>query len=319
MDFKDFQTGINDENRRLDKVLRNFLDTSHLSEIYKLIRKGLIKVNKKKSSPDYRIVSGDVISIAAFLFSDQRDSKPSPTTANLPLLQIEFENPHILIINKPYDINVHGDDNSLDKAVTAYYNSKYENDSLSFAPGPLHRLDRKTTGLLAFSLSLEGARWFTENIQNHSISKKYYALVQGTVKTQEEYKDFITYNENKTGFATVKASSKSTDENDKEAVSVVTPLAFGHYKNEPVTFLKVEIKTGRKHQIRSQCALHNHPLLGDTAYGGIKITESRDFYLQAYELNIPQNPVGLPPLVKINLENDFMNVLKDCGIKNIAV
>lgn len=319
MDFKDFQTGINDENRRLDKVLRNFLDTSHLSEIYKLIRKGLIKVNKKKSSPEYRIVSGDVISIAAFLFSQLEDSRLPAATAGLPPLKIEFENPHILIVNKPYDINVHGDENSLDKAVAAYYNSQYENNSLSFMPGPLHRLDRKTTGLLAFSLSLEGARWFTENIQNHTISKKYYALVQGTVEKQEVYKDFISNNETKNGFATVKASSISTNEKDKEAVSIVTPLAFGTYKNKPVTLLKVEIKTGRKHQIRSQCALHNHPLLGDTAYGGTKISESRDFYLQAYELNIPENPVDLPATLKIKLENDFMNVLKDCGIKNIEV
>ena len=71
MDFVDFSVGKNDEDRRLDKVIRLFLKDAPLSQIYKLLRKGLIRVNQKKSNPDYRIQQNDVISIADFLLENQ--------------------------------------------------------------------------------------------------------------------------------------------------------------------------------------------------------------------------------------------------------
>lgn len=317
MEFKEFTAGVDDNDRRLDKVLRNFLDKSRLSEIYKLIRKGLIKVNKKKTTPDYHVMEGDIISIAAFLF--QNNEETDKKSGNITIPPVVFENKHILIINKPYDVNVHGDAASLDIIIPAYYNSKYENNSLSFTPGPLHRLDKKTTGLLAFSFSLEGARWFTEKIRNHEITKKYFGLIQGSLENQEEWIDFISKKETSKGFATVTA--QSTEEDDgKEAITIVTPLAYGKYEKLPVTFVSFDIKTGRKHQIRSQSGLHKHPLLGDTAYGGKKIINTdREFYLQAYELNLPENSLDLPRQIKIEPASDLIKVLNYCGIKQISL
>ena len=165
MEFSNFSTGQNDISRRLDKVIRLFADNLSLPEIYKGIRKGLIKVNNKKTKSDYRIKENDTISIASFLLNNLKADEykaaaggPSPSISkdsiNMP--EIVFENEHIIIINKPYNINVHGDKNSLDKIVEQYYENKGINSSLSFKPGPLHRLDRNTTGLIAFSMSLEG-------------------------------------------------------------------------------------------------------------------------------------------------------------------
>lgn len=320
MDFKDFTAGENDHNRRLDKVLRSFLDNERLTEIYKLIRKGLIKVNQKKSSPEYRVQKSDVISIAAFLFNDVHDELKTEAAVSLDKESIVFENKHLLIINKPYDINVHGNTNSLEKSVTAYYESKYEKDSLSFKPGPLHRLDRKTTGLLAFSFSLEGAQWFSENIKNHSIRKTYYALLQGNISKAEEWKDKITRNEQTKGFNTVTASTIDSNDEGKEAVSFVKPIDFGKYNGNDVTLVEIQILTGRKHQIRSQSALHKHPLLGDTAYGGIRIEKQKqDFYLQAFKLQLPDNNLGIPSEIVIPLNSSFEQILKYCHFKNIEL
>lgn len=321
MDFKDFIAGVDDNQRRLDKVIRKFLDSSRLSEIYKLIRKGLIKVNKKKSSPEYRINTGDTISIASFLLDSEKENIEI-STPNLDISKyIIFENQHILILNKPYDVNIHGSDDSLEKIVTTYYKSKYDNNSLSFTPGPLHRLDRKTTGLVAFSFSLEGAHWFTENIKNHKIKKIYAGIIQGDLVNQEEWKDYITKNDDENYFATVTASSESdlNSTEEKVAETLVTPILRGTYKNTKVTLAKFNIKTGRKHQIRSQSSLHKHPLLGDVAYNGIKINEEQDFYLQAYELNIPENNLGLPEKIKIDLNDNFVTILNYCGIRNIEL
>ena len=177
MDFIEFTAGLDDNERRLDKVLRNFIKNTQLSSIYKYIRKNLIRVNDKKVSQDYHVKTGDVISIASFIIN-QNQEKSTDLQTNLQAtsqnqnLNIILQTEDLLFINKPYDVLVHGSKDSLDKQVLTYYETnilKNANQSLSFTPGPLHRLDKKTTGILAFSLSLNGARWFSENIKNHSI------------------------------------------------------------------------------------------------------------------------------------------------------
>lgn len=323
MDFVDFPVSQNDLDRRIDKIIRIFIPEISLSLIYKDLRKGLIKVNGKKTKEDYRVQSGDVVNIAAFLLQKDDNDKAAKQEAPdfIPLPPVAFQNQHIMILNKPYDSLVHGSENSLDKAVLCYYKNNIKDQSLSFTPGPLHRLDRKTTGLLAFSLSLQGAHWFSDHIKDHSIKKYYAAIVEGTLEDQQEWKDYIQKDENqKNAFKTVKAASAQTADEEKLAFTTVTPLAYGKYINKPVTLVKLNIHTGRTHQIRAQSSLHGHPLLGDTAYGGTKLTASKqDFYLQAYKLEIPENPVELPSEIKIDLNKDFLKMINICGIKNFGL
>ena len=338
MDFKDFTLGKNDDNRRLDKVIRIFADVLSLSEVYKYLRKGLIRVNGKKAKPETKVFENDKISIADFIVEKkdggfksktfQSDSAPCPPAASpLPSLSVIYENSHILIIDKPYDIAVHGKTDSLEKAVEQYYALHKKEDSLSFKPGPLHRLDRKTTGLLCFSMSLEGARWFSQNIKTHNIQKKYAALVSGKVLKAYLWEDEIKKIDDDKNFKTVSArkasaSKMSDDDGYKTAVSEVTPIAYGKYREKDVSLVSIDIKTGRTHQIRAQFALHKHPLLGDTAYGGVKITGKtfRDFFLTAYELSFPKdNPLGLPSIVRLPFPKDFKSFLTSCFIKDFGL
>ena len=319
MDFLEFNAGIDDNDRRIDKVLRNFIKDVPLSSIYKYIRKNLIKINNKKTTQDYRVKTGDVISIAAFIINDfsenQSESnnlqKNEETTLRKDL-EIVFQNEDILILNKPYDVLVHGSDNSLDKQVENYYKKINQNKSksLSFTPGPLHRLDRKTTGLLSFSLSLNGARWFSENIKNHTIQKKYVSVVQNKLLHQEEWIDYIEKKSDKDNskFHKVEVSKLKENDEQKKCITKITPVKYGKYKNKDITFVEIEIKTGRMHQIRAQASLHNHPLLGDTAYGGLKLEDfSQDFFLHAKELIFPsENPINLPKTVNATLPQPFL-------------
>lgn len=319
MDFLEFNAGIDDNDRRIDKVLRNFIKDVPLSSIYKYIRKNLIKINNKKTTQDYRVKTGDIISIAAFIINDfsenQSESnnlqKNEETTLKKDL-EIVFQNEDILILNKPYDVLVHGSDNSLDKKVENYYKKINQNKSksLSFTPGPLHRLDRKTTGLLSFSLSLNGARWFSENIKNHTIQKKYVSVVQNKLLHQEEWIDYIEKKSDKDNskFHKVEVSKLKENDEQKKCITKITPVKYGKYKNKDITFVEIEIKTGRMHQIRAQASLHNHPLLGDTAYGGLKLEDfSQDFFLHAKELIFPsENPINLPKTVNATLPQPFL-------------
>ena len=70
MDFKDFTAGKDDEGRRIDRIIRIFLSNKSLGDIYKLLRKGLIRLNQKKCKPETHVFCGDVISIASFLFEN---------------------------------------------------------------------------------------------------------------------------------------------------------------------------------------------------------------------------------------------------------
>ena len=332
MDFKQFNTGTNDISRRLDKVIRVFASSLSLSEIYKGIRKGLIRVNNKKTKEDYRINEGDIIYIASFLLENNKklNTTPSVLQDNHKSLKVKldivFENEHLLIINKPYNINVHGDENSLDKIVDEYYKINNNTSSLSFRPGPLHRLDRKTTGLIAFSKSLEGAHWFTENIQNHVIEKKYLGLATNILDKTSHWVDIITKDDaNGSSFHKVCARTLRNYEQitNKEKIADTTacPIAYGKFNGQNVTLVEYRIKTGRKHQIRSQSSLHGHALLGDTAYGSNRIGNMyQEFYLTAYSLSFPkENPLGLPEKIEIELNDNFINILKDCGINKSVV
>ena len=316
MEFKEFFATENDQDRRLDKIVRKLIHQQNLSQIYSCIRKGLIKVNQKKSSPDAKIQNGDSIKIPVFLLTEKIENSTEIKTNETQFtknFETIYENNDIIIINKPYNILVHGNDTSLDKEIKKYFNTlQNKKASLSFTPGPLHRLDKKTTGLLTFSLSLAGAKWFSQNIATHTIKKTYIAILQGKLEKKEQWIDFIC-NEEKNiekNFYTVKTNEKETD-NSKKAISTVEPILFGKYKNNDYTLVKVIIQTGRTHQIRAQSAFHHYPLLGDTAYGGIKINESQDFFLHAIKLNFPEdNPLKIPQTIKTSTPKkweDFLN------------
>ena len=334
MNFITFSTGKDDIDRRIDKVIRIFVKNLPLSQIYKALRSGLIKVNNKKIKQDYHIVEGDKIQIADFLINQNNENENSQnainqnnSTNNLKtkshnnFLNIKdiilFENENFLILNKPSNINVHSstkNDLSLQIIVEQYVSSQKKEESLSFKTGPLHRLDRMTSGIIAFSKSTNGARWFSSQIAEHNITKKYLALLQGKLQQAEEWTDFLVKeNDKDENYHTVKITD---DENAKECKTKVIPLKYGKYKNDDVTLAEVYIFTGRQHQIRAQCSKHGFPLLGDTAYNGKKLSDTPVFFLHAQELTIPQNDLGLPEKIQAPLPQNFSKFcINDCDIK----
>ena len=335
MDFTDFIAGSDDGGRRVDRVLRRFLHDANLSSVYGALRKGLILVNAQRVKPDARIESGDVISIASFLLQNEKssDSENTPVenrrenkAASLPYTVV-FANEHFLVIDKPYGAAVQGK-NSIAEKIAAYYDTSVpkEKRSLSFVAGPLHRLDKNTTGILFFSWSLEGAAWFSRELKAHRIRKKYIALVDGDMESECVWEDFIKKNdEPKALFYTVRVVSGSTAgtgdvqnlasgaasgslaaiHGAKRAITKAKPFCRASYKGQSVTLAEYEIETGRMHQIRAQSAFHGFPLLGDTAYGGKRIDEAQAFFLHAYEVRIGENPVGLPPVITSTLPHAF--------------
>ena len=339
MDFTHFTAGSDDAGRRLDRVLRTFLADEQLSSIYKALRKGLVKVDGKKCAGNFRVSEGSDIEIADILLKNSERKLVSRNSSDfsVSLKKITvFKNDAILILNKPYDISVQpssaAKEMSLSSLVQADYEETHEKSSLSFKTGPLHRLDRKTTGLIAFSQNLEGAKWFSEAIRNHAIQKIYLAILEGNLTEAQIWEDKILKTENgkmknesevKNKIGEVKNFNFHTvtldSENGKIAHTEVTPLSHGIFAHKgqkiPLTLAQILIKTGRTHQIRAQASRHGFPLLGDTAYNGTKIDSHRfgeDFFLHAKELLIPtENPLALPQKITAPLPESFTKFLEN--------
>ena len=283
MEFIRFETGKDDEGRRLDRIAKKLLSEENLSQLYKALRNGLIKVNEKKQKGEYRIQKGDEIKIASFLAENAvpADKKNQEKITPLPEEWIVLRTRELLFLNKPYDLPVQkskAGERALNVLVQEDYDFQNIRKSLSFRTGPLHRLDRRTTGLIAFSQNLEGAQAFSKAIQEHRIKKTYLAILEGALEQTETWTEKISRNEkdlNSSKFHTVSVNSDS--KNSKESNTTAIPLAYGKYKGVQVSLVKFIISTGRTHQIRATSAYHSHPLLGDTVYGARKAKSFSSF------------------------------------------
>ena len=313
MDFTDFIAEKDDNGRRLDRILHKILPQTPSSGIYSAIRKKLIRVNMQGCKGNQTVFQGDCIQIASFLINTQEKMQKHHSNDKSKTLKesdIAFMNEHILIVNKKSGISVQpgGKGGSLWEEVVQFHQQRQTAHSLSFKPGPLHRLDRYTSGLVAFSLSLEGARWFTEAMQDHQIKKDYLGIVKGQLKQRENWTDFLDDGDSdKDGFYTVKVS-----QNGDKAVTEAIPLEASESKQ--LTLVQFKIHTGKKHQIRCQSAYHGHPLYGDSAYEGSayggKSESGKKFFLHAYRLTFPKgNPLGLPETIEAPIPDDFEKFL----------
>ncbi len=330
MNFLDFEITKDDENRRLDKVIRKFIPELNLSELYKAIRSGIIKVDNKKRKVEYKVLAGQKIQIADFLYHKKIESSTSHQNIppqNIPPIDensIILRNDDLLFLNKKYDLAVQESEKntlSLAKIVEFDYENVHKSGqvkSLSFKTGPLHRLDKKTTGLICFSQSLSGAQWFSNIIKEHKIIKTYLAVTLGKIDSPLRWEEKIEKSTGtKNGFHTVNVKEAGTDSKDaKDSLTEVCPLAWGKFEGKDVTLAKFIIHTGRTHQIRATSSFHGYPLIGDEAYRGGKINSARDFYLHAFSLEFTETPrFNLPKKIICPPDGDFVEFLHRCLIK----
>jgi 23S rRNA pseudouridine955/2504/2580 synthase len=185
---------------------------------------------------------------------------PAPAIPAPSALAIIYESADLLAVNKRAGMEIHGSGESLDSLVRAYLTPKLP-PSLSFRPGPLHRLDRPTSGVVVFSVSLRGARYFSALLREGRIHKRYLALVEGTIGGPGCWDDPLLRDR--------EARRTFTSAEGKAARTRFSPLGlYTGKKGETYSLLSLEPETGRSHQIRAQAAARGHPLGGDKKYGG---------------------------------------------------
>jgi 23S rRNA pseudouridine955/2504/2580 synthase len=291
----ELRAGEDDNGRRLDRILRKALPDLPLSGIHRLLRRKQVLVDGLPGRAAARIRSGQLIRVEGLEMPESGKLPPDGTRALSPgkPLRIIWEGAGLLALNKDAGVQVHGL-NGLDEQVRTYLQGKLP-ASLSFRPGPLHRLDKPTSGILIFSVSLEGARIFSALLRARLLRKRYLALVDGklTVPGLWEETLFRDTRRRKTETSVLSrpepsggqaAGPESVYGPAKTARTRVFPLAAGG----GYSLVLLEIETGRTHQIRSQAAFHGHPLAGDRKYGGSLLSGS--LLLHAFSLEFPPKP-----------------------------
>lgn len=242
-----FTAGRDDDGRRLERVLRKLFPEVPLSALNRALRKGDIRIAGKRVKADHRLRAGERVEIRAPFAREARPPESRSADGRSPGVSLEvlFRSEDLLAINKPAGIAVHGA-NSLTGQVRSLLADSRER-SLSFRPGPLHRLDKLTTGVIVYGASLEGARRFSEAMRERRLTKLYIALLRGTLPLPVRWFDTLEQ----------EGSSRSAE------LSVIPIIHL-----DGATLVACLPKTGRTHQIRKQAAQRGYPLVGDHAYKG---------------------------------------------------
>lgn len=238
--------------QRIDNFLARHLKGVPKSHIYRIVRRGEVRVNSGRIRAQYKVRAGDTVRIPPV-----RVSTPKP--GRVPGLNLEqhilFENPRLLVINKPPGIAVHGGSGLSYGIIEALRAERATAPYLELA----HRLDRETSGCLVIAKRRSFLRAFHEQLQHGQVKKHYLALVAGQWQGGRRTVDVaLRKNQLRGGERMV-----SVDEDGKRAISVFTPVSV----YEGASLVEVELKTGRTHQIRVHGKHIGHPLAGDEKYG----------------------------------------------------
>ena len=271
--MKKIQITENDANQRIDKYIKKLLVNAPTNFIYKMFRKKDIKVNGKKVNEKYILKNNDVVEM--FLYEDKfKEFTATKDIYNVKkTFKVLYEDNHVLIVYKPAGLLVHEDKNesvnTLTNQVLSYLASKNELDlsrENTFMPGPVHRLDRNTSGIVIFGKTLAALQVLNEMIkQRHCIEKSYLTICKGKVNQKRNLKGYIVKLDDQ---AQVKLVSKDYP----GALTMETIVKPVKYNND---YSKVEVTliTGRMHQIRVHLSSIDHPIIGDRKYGDFELNK----------------------------------------------
>ncbi|MEJ6979331.1 RluA family pseudouridine synthase [Pedobacter sp. P351] len=253
---------------RIDKFLMLRVENASRSRIQNAIETGSVLVNDKQVKASYKVKPADVISIV--LPHPPRDTEVYPE--NIPL-DIIYEDDDVLVVNKPAGMVVHPGYNNytgtLVNGLVYHFQQLPQLPGNDGRPGLVHRIDKDTSGLLLISRNEFAMSYLAKQFFDHSITRKYIALVWGDLKEDGTVTGYIGRS---------LRDRKIMDIYDDESKG---KWSVTHYKVlerfNYVTLIECQLETGRTHQIRAHMQHIGHPLFSDASYGGNKIIKGTVF------------------------------------------
>ena len=238
--------------QRLDNYLIKKLKGVPKSRIYRIIRKGEVRVNKGRKKADYKLNPEDVIRIPPIRTSSIKEIKPSEGLIELLNASILYEDKGLLVLNKSHGMAVHGGSGVTIGIIEALKSQYKEPIEL------VHRLDRATSGCLILAKKRSVLKSLHEQLVNHELEKRYTALVKDTWSKKKHTIDVPIYQNSR--YSVI-------DSKGKESLSHFHPIKNFQLGDFGASLVEVLIETGRTHQIRVHAQYAKHPVAQDNKYG----------------------------------------------------
>jgi 23S rRNA pseudouridine955/2504/2580 synthase len=238
--------------QRLDNYLLKQLKGVPRSHIYRIIRKGEVRVNKGRKKAEYKLQPEDIVRIPPIKTASEKVNKPSDNLIDELNQSILYEDNGLMILNKHHGMAVHGGSNvsvGLIEALKTKYKQPIE---------LVHRLDRSTSGCLILAKKRSVLKALHEQLVQHQMEKRYIALVKNSWSKKRHTIDAPIYQNSR--YSVIDAKGK-------QAVSHFHPLKNFQKDDFSASLVEVVIETGRTHQIRVHAKYADHPIAQDDKYG----------------------------------------------------
>ncbi len=284
----------NDENIRLDNYLSGMFSDISRSKIQNFIKNGKVLVNNAVKKPAYILKEGNKVEFEK-LENEELKIKPQNIA-----LDIVYEDENMLVVNKPSGMLTHPTfierENTLVNALLYLYGNNLSDINGEFRRGIVHRLDRNTSGLLMVAKNNVTHEILARQIKNHTVTKKYRAVLKGNYIKNEEKIDLPIGRNPKHPH---KMAVIPIEDGGKDSTTLLKVIERFH----EATYVELTLITGRTHQIRVHMSYLKHPVYNDTLYGAADgRVKTQEQVLQAYYLRFTKPFTG--EIIELEIEPD---------------
>ena len=291
--------------QRLDNFLLKSLKNVPKTHVYRIIRKGEVRVNKKRCKPAYKLQKGDIVRVPP-VREDQTYNVASYIAPSL-ISSIEkailFENKHILVLNKPSGLPVHSG-SGIHFGVIDIMRRLRPDSEIEL----VHRLDRDTSGCLLLAKHRQALLVMQRCFRDNSLIKTYLAVVKGSWPLDKKeisrpLRKIILPNGERRVVV------------DPAGQLALTRIIDSQQKG-PYSFLTIQLVTGRTHQIRVHCQSQKHEIAGDTKYGDIEFNQAmkqqgiKRLMLHAGRLELPRTDFCDRLVINADMPEAFIGLIK---------
>ena len=290
------------DGQRIDNFLLGLLKGVPRSRVYRLLRKGEVRVNGKRAKAVQRLAVEDVVRVPPVRVAERDPAQPALGLVRRIGDTVVYEDDTLLVLNKPSGVAVHGGSGTDHGVIEALRAWRPEQRFLEL----VHRLDRDTSGLLMIAKKRSMLRHLHEALRGDGVEKHYLALLCGVWRGgPRKVEARLHKNTLRSGERMVRVSAEG-----KASVSIFTPQ--GRYRE--ATLMDVLLETGRTHQIRVHAQHEGLPVAGDEKYGdndcnrALRELGVKRLFLHAHRLRVPMLDGSYREFVA-ELPIDLMSVL----------
>lgn len=290
-----------EDGQRLDNYLIRVLKGVPKSHVYRIIRGGEVRVNKKRSKPDTRLRAHDQVRIPPIRVSSTKEIFVGTRLVQQLENHVMYEDEQLLIVNKPSGIAVHGGSGLSLGLIEAFRKMRSDLHYLEL----VHRLDKETSGCLLLAKKRSALRALQAMFETRTIQKTYWAILVNPWVGKKTVTVDVALEKN-----TLKSGERVVRVHDEGKASQTLFKLLENFNQ--ACWVEAQPKTGRTHQIRVHSAHLGHPILGDEKYGSnttkmdLSIVKKR-LYLHARAIQFNLN--GKDFCFEANLDTNFENVL----------